>query len=179
MNPCTGRRNMAFCAAVVRGEVGHMGSLVTFVAVVLALALQPAFAQPPSAVTLPPGAQNPALAQPQMVSPLLPQQQQQPAAPQSGQTSNPPASSALTSPDGAGGLCECLINHDPNLPPYDKTKIHRSCTESPGACQAACNTEKYYSFVPHAVFSCPVQPGEPGAHVAMNLTRAVRLLSRR
>ena len=97
---------------------------------------------------------------------------------QPGPTPNQPAPSALIGPDNAGGLCECLIDHDPNLPNYDKTKIRRSCSPSPDACQSACNTGKYYSFVPHAVFSCPGQP-EPNGHIAMNFSPAWRLLGRR
>lgn len=161
-----------------------MRPVVTFaLAVALVLTLRPALAQQsPGAATMPAGTQNPALVQPQLVTPY--RAGPQPGSPatgatQPGPTPNEPAPSALIGPDATGGLCECLINHDPNLPPYDKTKIHRSCSPSPGACQAACNTEKYYSFVPHAIFSCPGHPGEPGSHIAMNLRPAVRYLSRR
>jgi hypothetical protein len=102
----------------------------------------------------------------------------QPSSFQPGPTPNQPAPSALIGPDNTGGLCECLINHDPNLPAYDKTMIHRSCTATLDACQSACNTGKYYSFIPHATFSCPGQP-EPSGHIAMNFSPVSRLLSRR
>ncbi len=166
----------------------------------LALALQPAFAQSPGAATMPPGTQNPALAQPRLIippggplsqpapqpnstqpgpQPTGAQPGPQPSNFQPGPTPNQPAPSALIGPGDTQGLCECLIYQDPNLPPYDKTKIHRSCSPSPDSCQAACNSGKYFSFVPHAIFSCPGQPGEPNGHIAMNFSPALRLLSRR
>ncbi|MFZ2004004.1 MAG: hypothetical protein WAV02_02885 [Stellaceae bacterium] len=178
-----------------------MRQVVTLVlSAALALTLQPAFAQSPGAATMPPGTQNPALVQqPRLIpppgGPLSPPATQpsgyqpgpqpesaqpgpQPSNFQPGPTPDQPAPSALIGPGDTGGLCECLINHDPNLPPYDKTMIHRSCTSTVDACQAACNTGKYYSFVPHAVFSCPGQP-EPNGHIAMNFSPMSRLLSRR
>lgn len=152
-------------------------------AALLALAVAPAGAQTPSGA-MPPGTQNPATAQPQLVAPATPQLTQptppagpppQPAAP-GGMT--PP--SALIIPGGAGGLCECLINHDPNLPPFDKTKMHQVCLGSVEACQSACNTQRYYSFVPHAIFTCPAGPGEPGAgHIASGPRSPLRLASTR
>ena len=176
-----------------------------FVSAVLALTLQPAVAQSPGASTMPPGTQNPALVQPRLVQPPggpLPQSAPQPGAYQPGPqpsgyqpgpqpsaaqpggfqpgpTPNNPAPSALIGPDGAGGLCECLINHDPNVPAFDKTKMHQSCLGSPEACQATCQTDHYYSFVPHAIYTCPGPNGPMTGHIALNMRSAVRLLSRR
>jgi hypothetical protein len=98
----------------------------------------------------------------------------QPGGPQPDQS---PASMIV--PGGAGGLCECLINHDPSIPVLDKTRIHRSCLASVDACQAACNTDHYYSFVPHAVFTCPGRPDQETGHIALNTRSAVRRLGER
>lgn len=178
----------------------------------LALTLRPALAQSPGAATMPPGTQNPALVQPQLVQPpggplsqVAPQPSgytsgpqpstaqpsgytpgpqpsgyqpgPQPSGFQPGPTPSNPAPSALIGPDGAGGLCECLINHDPNISPFDKTKMHLGCKDSPDACRAACQTDRYFSFVPHAVFSCPGPGGPATGHIALNTRPAVRLLS--
>lgn len=103
----------------------------------------------------------------------------QPSGFQPGPTPNQPAPSALIGPEGAGGLCECLINHDPKLSVFDKTKMHQRCMGSPEACRAACETDRYFSFVPHAIFTCPGPSGPATGHIAMNTRPAVRLLSRR
>ncbi|HWD59066.1 MAG TPA: hypothetical protein VG308_12340 [Stellaceae bacterium] len=182
------------------------------VAIAAMLAVQPALAQTPSS-TLPAGAQNPALQQPQLVAPPTPVlvQPPRPAAAQQGgpqpqQTAQPqlvpglqpqqtmttaPAStgqpgptptspSALIIPGGAGGLCECLINHDPGVPPLDKTRMHQTCLASVDACQSACNSGHFYSFVPHAAWTCPGPPnGQPGGHIALLSRPAPRLLAAR
>lgn len=149
--------------------------------VVFMLMLPSAFAQAPSAGALPPGAQNPALVQPQLAAP--------PSAPSATAAQPvvqpPPASdstspSALIVPGGAGGLCECLINHDaPGQRQFDKTRMHQSCLANVDACQAACNTDHYYSFVPHANYTCPARPDQGTGHIAMNALPAMRLLGRR
>ena len=141
---------------------------------VVAFAVQPSFAQTPS--TAPAGTQNPALAQPRLVAPPAvltlpppPAQAAAPARPEAGS----PASQII--PGGAGGLCECLISHDPHLSPLEKNRMHQSCTGSADACQAACNTQTFFSWTPHANFSCPVGPG--GNHVALNTRPSVLRLS--
>lgn len=147
-------------------------------AAMAALALQPARAQTPSGSTIPPGTQNPALAQPRLVAPpqpslILP----------SAQPATPPAEAASPSsliiPGGAGGLCECLLSHDPALSVFDKTKMHQACLASVEACQAVCNTPHSFSFVPHAVYTCPGRPGEESRPVAGNNRRSVRLAAAR
>jgi hypothetical protein len=146
-------------------------------AATLTLLAQPVLAQTPSANPMPPGTQNPALAQPQLVAPPPAQLGSPPrsAAPPSGPTSP----GALIVPGGAGGLCECLVDHDPSHPTYDKTKLLQRCLVSVDACQAACNTDHYYSFVPNATYTCPGNPGEASGHIAMNTRPALRLLSAR
>jgi hypothetical protein len=62
---------------------------------------------------------------------------------------------------------------------FDKTKMHQTCLGSPEACQAACQTDHYYSFVPHAIYTCPGPSGPATGHIAMNTRPVVRLLSRR
>jgi hypothetical protein len=135
-------------------------------AALFGLVIQPALAQTPSTSTMPAGTQNPAVAQPRLVAPppvqLTPPPPAQPAAPPSDAAS--PASMII--PGGAGGLCECLINHDPALSVFDKTKMHQTCLASVEACQAVCNTPRYFSFVPHAVYTCPGRPGEEVRPVA-------------
>lgn len=171
-----------------------MRSVVTLVlTAAVALSLRPAVAQSPGAATMPPGTQNPAFVQPQLVpppgGPLSPSPPQpgglEPASQPGGlppaSTPNQPAPSALITPDsaGAGGLCECLINHDSKLTVFDKTKMHQSCLGSVEACRAACATDHYYSFVPHAVYTCPGPSGPAAGHIAMNMRPAMRLLSSR
>jgi hypothetical protein len=183
---CTGRRDVALLRLGIRGEVGRMRPVVTIVlAATLALGLHPALAQQsPGAATMPPGTQNPALAQPQMASPLIPGTRTNAAQP-SGTPPSPGAApgtaapSADTTPTGAAGLCQCLISQGPNVPPLDQTKLHLSCSASVGACQAACNTDKSFAFIPEAAFSCPGQPQEQNGHIVMNFTPVTRLLSRR
>lgn len=79
-------------------------------------------------------------------------------------------------PGGAGGFCECLINHDAGLSVFDKTKMHQACLANVEACQAVCNTQRFFSFIPNAVYTCPGRRDEPG-HVAMNTRPAARLLT--
>lgn len=97
---------------------------------------------------------------------------------QPGPTPDSPSAGTLDVPGGAAGLCECLINHDPSLSVFDKTKMHQSCLGSVAACQAACQTDHYYSFVPRAIYTCPLRPEKPG-NLALNVQPAVRYLSRR
>jgi hypothetical protein len=156
-----------------------MDAICKFIlAAVLALAVQPAFAQAPI-TPMPPGAQNPAVAQPRLVAPppMLtqpgPQPTAQPAGPQPG------SPSALIVPGGAGGLCECLNSHNLSAAAFDKTHLHQSCLGSVDACQAACNTQYLFSFVPHAPFTCPGRPGEELGKVAVNARPSVLLLSQR
>jgi hypothetical protein len=134
-----------------------------------------ASATPPA--PMPPGTQNPALAQPQLVAPppvqLVPPSE--PAAPPSA----PLSPGALITPGGAGGLCECLVDHDPSHPTYDKTRMTQHCLVSVDACQAACNTEQFYSFIPHATYTCPINPGDASGHIAMNMRPTFRLLGAR
>lgn len=184
-----------------------MHPMVTVVlSAALALTLQPAFAQSPGAATMPPGTQNPALAEPHLVQPPrnLPPYQPgpqpsgyqpgpqptnaqptpqpasvQPDGSQPGPTPNNPAPSAVIGPDDTGGLCQCLIHHEPNLPAVDETKMQQSCLGSLEACQAACQTDHDYSFVPHAAYTCPGPSGPMTGHIAMNTRPALRLLSRR
>ena len=141
-----------------------------------ALMLQPALAQTPSPPSMPVGTQNPALAQPQLAAPAPVQLTPQPPAAPQPDAASP---SSMIIPGGAGGLCECLINHDASLSVFDKTKMHQACLASVDACRAACNTDHYYSFVPHAVFTCPVRPDQDTGHIAMNTRPAVRLLGPR
>jgi hypothetical protein len=151
----------------------------------LVLALRPTLAQSPGAATMPPGTQNPALVQPQMTPPvqLTPQPIVIPpaGAPQPGAASPPSAPSALITPDGsgAGGLCECLVNHDTKLPVLDKTKMHWRCVGSPEACQQECQTDRYFSFVPHAIGTCPSPSGPAAGHIALSSRPVLLLLSRR
>jgi hypothetical protein len=192
-----------------------MRPMVTFImSAALALTLQPAFAQSPGASTMPPGTQNPAVAQPHLVpapgGPLSPssppptsaQPGTQPASAQPGSqpnsaqpqpvsatpgtappgaTPDQPASSALLTPDatGAGGLCQCLSNQDPKVSPFDQTQMHQSCRDSIEACQTECQTDHDYSFVPHAVFTCPGPSTPAPGHIAMSRRPAVLMLSRR
>jgi len=163
-----------------------MRAVVTLVlSTVLVLALEPAFAQStaqsPGAATMPPGAQNPAVVQPTMIPPaqLTPQPAPAQPAPPPAPAQTPESPTALITPDtAAGGLCECLINHDPHLPVYDKTKMHQRCLGSPEACQAECQTDRYFSFVPHAIYTCPGPTPPETGHIAMN-SRPPLLLSRR
>lgn len=149
-------------------------------AAVLALGLRPALAQQsPAAATMPPGTQNPALSRPQMVSPLIPGTQPNAPQPADSQPGTPGDQATPNAPAGPVGLCECLVNHDPNVATLDKTIMHRSCSANVGACEAMCNTQKDYSFIPDATLSCPGQPQEQNGHIVMNFTPAVRLLSRR
>jgi len=135
---------------------------------------------------MPPGTQNPALVQPRLVQPPQPvlvqppQPQAQPIAPPL--AAPPPAAaspSALIIPGGAGGLCECLNSHSLSATEFDKTHLHQSCLVSADACQAACNTANLYSYVPHAIYTCPGRPGEDLGHVAMNMRPSTRRLSAR
>ena len=148
---------------------------------ILALTLRPALAQMPGTSTVPAGTQNPALAQPRLNpppagQPTQPAPEQPAAAPQRDAASR----GSMIIPGGAAGLCECLVNHDPAVPVLDITKMHQTCLASVDACQAACNTDHYYSFVPHAVNTCPTRPGEEtGGHIAMNTRATIWLLSRR
>lgn len=103
----------------------------------------------------------------------------QPDGSQPGPTPNNPAPSALIGPDDTGGLCQCLIHHEPNLPAFDETKMQQSCLGSLEACQAACQTDHDYSFVPHAIYTCPGPSGPMTGHIAMNTRPVLRLLSRR
>ncbi|HTW51939.1 MAG TPA: hypothetical protein VME45_08610 [Stellaceae bacterium] len=163
-----------------------MRPMVTFVmSAALALTLQPAFAQSPSASTMPPGTQNPAIAQPHLVTPpggpvASPTTSAQPEAPPAA-TPEQPASSASVTPDatGAGGLCQCLTNQGPKVPPLDQTQMHQSCRVSVEACQTECQTDHYYSWVPHAVFTCPGPSTPAPGHIAMSRRPAMLLLSRR
>jgi hypothetical protein len=154
-------------------------------AAMAALALQPAFAQSGGG-SMPAGTQNPAAAQPRLVTPaqlVAPPQpvwlspgQAAPAEPQ------PDASSpsSMIIPGGAGGLCECpIISHEPGAPVLDQSKIHLACLASVEACQAVCNSPRVFSFVPHAVYSCPGRPGEASTPVATNRRGVVRLATSR
>jgi hypothetical protein len=155
-----------------------MGRGWTFVlAAALTLLALSASAQTPNANPMPPGTQNPALVQPQLVAP--PPAQLVPPPQLGGPSRSPTSSGALTVPGGAGGLCECLVDHDPSHPTYDKTRLLQRCLVSVDACQAACNSERFYSFIPHATYSCPGNPGEASGHIAMNMRPAPRLLSAR
>jgi hypothetical protein len=157
-------------------------ALAAIVVLALGPALRPALAQSPGASMMPIGAQNPAVTQPPPIAPrtpvVLPPSTtvvpQEPAPPPANQS---PASMII--PGGAAGLCECLINHDPSAPAFDKTKMHQSCLASVDACQAACNSDHYYTFVPHAAFTCPAHPTPETGHIALNARSAVRPLSER
>jgi hypothetical protein len=152
--------------------------LILALAATLALLAQPALAQTPAARSMPAGTQNPALAQPQLVAPA-PVQLVPPSPPITPPPSAPTSPGALIVPGGAGGLCECLIDHDPSHPTWDKTRMQQRCLASADACQAVCNTERFYSFIPHATYTCPGNPGDATGHIAMNMQPAMRLLSRR
>jgi hypothetical protein len=102
-----------------------------------------------------------------------------PSAPIAPPPNAPTSPGALVVPGGAGGLCECLVDHDPSHPTWDKTRMHQRCLGSVDACQAACNTERFYSFIPHATYTCPGNPGDVTGHIAMNLRPALRLLGSR
>jgi hypothetical protein len=147
-------------------------------AAMLTLLVLPAWAQMPSANSMPAGTQNPAVVQPQMTAPapVRPAPPSQPAAPQATAPASP---DALIGPGSAGGLCECLIDHDPSHPTWDKTRMHQRCMGSVDACRAACNTERFYSFIPHATYTCPGNPGDTTGHIAMNMRPALRLLAAR
>ena len=82
-------------------------------------------------------------------------------------------------PGGAGGLCECVISHEPGAPALDQSKMHQACLASVEACQAVCNSPRVYSFVPHAAYSCPGRPGESSTPVAANRRSVVRLATSR
>lgn len=146
-------------------------------AIMAALASQPAFAQSSGGSTMPAGTQNPAVAQPRLVAPpelmARPQPAAQPAP--AGPQPDDPSPASMIIPGGAGGLCECLINHDPGVPALDKNRMHQACLVSIEACQAVCNSPRVYSFVPHAVYSCPGRPGEASRPVAANDRSVVRL----
>ena len=179
-----------------------MRPMVTFVmSAALALTLQPAFAQSPGASTMPPGTQNPAVVQPHLVpapggplSPVASPQPQstgaqpnnaqsavQPASAQPGATPDQTGSSALVTPDatGAGGLCQCLTTQGPHVSPFDQTQMHQSCRDSVEACQTECQTDHDYSWVPHAVFTCPGPTTPAPGHIAMSRRPAILMLSRR
>ncbi|HWB50994.1 MAG TPA: hypothetical protein VG651_17920 [Stellaceae bacterium] len=158
-----------------------MRRVVPFVlAAVVALSVQPALAQTASSTTMPAGTQNPAVVQPHLVAPpeLVPPPAPQPA-PAAPPSDAPPSPSSLIIPGGAGGLCECLINHDPSLTVFDKTKMHQTCLASAEACQALCNTPRFFSFVPHAVFTCPGRPGEEVRPVAARPHSPMRVAAAR
>jgi hypothetical protein len=148
-------------------------------AAMAALAMQPAFAQSSGGSTMPAGTQNPAVAQPRLVAPAELTARPQPAAtspqPAAGPQPDDPSPASMIIPGGAGGLCECLINHDPGVPMLDKNRMHQACLASVEACQAVCNSPRVYSFVPHAVYSCPGRPGEASRPVAANDRSVVRL----
>jgi hypothetical protein len=164
----------------VKGLIGMRPVCSFAFAAIVALALHPANAQTPSS-SMPAGTQNPALAQPQLVAPppvRLMQPAPQPGGPQpGGPTPDSPNAGVLITPGGAGGLCECLNSHNLSASVFDKTKMHQVCLGSVDACQAACNTQYLFSFVPHAIYTCPGRPEE--GHVAMNAQPSVRLLSAR
>jgi len=143
----------------------------------LTLLAPPALAQTPRTSTMPPGTQNPALVQPQAVAPAP--IQLAPPSPPIAAPGSPSSPGLSVVPGTAGGLCECLIDHDPSHPTWDKTRMHQRCLGSVDACQAACNTERFYSFIPHATFTCPGNPGEASGHIAMNLRPALLRLSAR
>jgi hypothetical protein len=153
----------------------------------LVFALRPTLAQSPGAATMPPGTQNPALVQPQMTPPVRLMPQSQPivippaGAPQPGSAPTPSLPSALIAPDSTDstGLCECLVNHGTKTSVLDKSKMHRHCVSSPEACQQECQTDRYFSFVPHATGTCPSPPGPAAGHIAMNDRPALLLSSRR
>jgi hypothetical protein len=145
-----------------------------------AAAPQPQLAQPYQPGPQPGG--TAAAPQPQLAQPYQPGPQPgaaQPGPTQPGPTPNEPAPSALISPDGTGGLCECLISHDPSLSVFDKSRMHQSCLASVDACQAACNTQRYFSFVPHAIFTCPGRSIERNSVAANTNTAGRRLLAQR
>lgn len=167
-------------------------------AALLILAAEPAFAQT-AGTTMPPGTQNPAVAQPRLVAPpqsVLSQPAQnyqpgpqpggppQPSGSQPSQAYQPgpqpgePSPGALIVPGDAGGLCECVVNHDRAVSPFDKTKMHQSCLASVAACQSACNTDHSFSFVPHAIYTCP-GGGEGTGRVAASASPVRRLASAR
>ena len=153
-------------------------------AAVAALTVLPAFAQSPGGSTMPAGTQNPAVAQPRLVAPPELMARPQPIAPSSlpaaaGPQPDEPSPASMIIPGGAGGLCECLINHDPSVPALDKNRMHQACLASVEACQAVCNSPRVYSFVPHAVYSCPGRPGEESRPVAANNRSVVRLVASR
>ena len=151
--------------------------LIFALAAMLSLLVQPALAQTPGASSRPAGTQNPALAQPQPIAPAP--VQLAPPSPPLASPSAPISPGALIVPGGAGGLCECLMDHDPAHPTWDQTRMHQRCLASVDACQAACNTERFYSFVPHATYTCPGSPGNATGHIAMNTQPALRLLASR
>ena len=150
---------------------------VFVLAALAALAVQPAFAQSSGGSTMPAGTQNPAVAQPRLVAPPELMGRPQPAAQPvpAGPQPDDPSPASMIIPGGAGGLCECLINHDPGVPALDKNRMHQACLASVEACQAVCNSPRVYSFVPHAVYSCPGRPGEVSRPVAANNRSVVRL----
>jgi hypothetical protein len=153
--------------------------LVFALATMAALALQPAFAQSSAGGTMPAGTQNPAVAQPRLVAPpQLTSPSAPPLAP-AGPQPDAPSPASMIVPGGAGGLCECLITHDQGVSPFDKTKMHQACLVSVEACQAVCNSPRVFSFVPHAVYTCPGTPGEGSRPVAANPRSAVRLATSR
>jgi hypothetical protein len=142
-------------------------------AVLTVLALQPAFAQTPSSSTMPAGTQNPAIAQPRLVVPPQPVLSSPP--PVEPQSDAPASPSSLIIPGGAGGLCECLVSQDQSETAFDRSKMHQTCLASVDACQAVCNTPHSYSFVPHAMYTCPGPPGGEPRPVAASDRRTVRL----
>jgi hypothetical protein len=119
------------------------------------LALQPAMAQMTPNPVLAPGAANPA------------------QAPGASNPAHAPGAAPTTPPVPAeNGLCQCL--HVAGRPPAERVNdvtLGLRCLSAVEECRSVCQTTTNYSFVPHAVLSCPGTPEETVGHVALNTRR--------
>jgi hypothetical protein len=91
-------------------------------------------------------------------------------------TPNPvlaPGAAPTTPPVPAeNGLCQCL--HVAGRPPAERVNdvtLGLRCLSAVEECRSVCQTTTNYSFVPHAVLSCPGTPEETVGHVALNTRR--------
>lgn len=76
-------------------------------------------------------------------------------------------------PDG-GGLCQCGYlggNAVTTDRPFEKDHLGLRCMTAVEQCKSACGGSGDFRYVPHAGFSCPLQPGETVGPVALNTRR--------
>ena len=79
-------------------------------------------------------------------------------------------------PEDGTGLCQCsdLTRDAPKSDHPDTHELGLKCMATVDECKSACGVTRFYSYVPHAGFSCPLTPGEAVRPVALNTLRRMR-----